>query len=136
MEKCIKSLEIDVEYIFTVILKINPEMSLTWKAFVPRLKPLRLVSWRLISLKNWSWRRRVGGGKFVSNIYGSTRRNNDMYIIWALDRATRVPREPGAAFVNAQAGGRALILFLALFLPFFSFTFFFHYLVCWEWNWI
>lgn len=47
-------------------------------------------------------------GEFVSNIYESTRQNNDMYIIWALDRAPRDPAGPGLTFVNDCAGGRQL----------------------------
>lgn len=44
-------------------------------------------------------------GEFVSNIYEGTRRNNDMYIIWASARAPR-ERRLTAAFVNAAQVGR------------------------------
>lgn len=54
-------------------------------------------------------------GEFVSNIYEGTRRNNDMYIIWASRE-----HEVTAAFVNARLGGLRQILLLLYFLDHFN----------------
>lgn len=60
-------------------------------------------------------------GEFVSNIYGGTRRNNDMYIIWAsaLSEGAEGAR-PNSSICQCRPGGPPVILLLLYFLVHFN----------------